>query len=340
MSNNRADDAPRKEVKMYDPNVVVIIGLDTDEGASHPLFDGESNETPLLEADVLFTYEHGVLQPVSCKRDGDKLLVVYGRGRTRQLREANKRRIANGLQPWFLPVQIVKGDALKMLALKHGENSHRRELNPMARARAAYELSQQMPEEKAAIVMGLGLQQFRKVIKLLDLAPAAAKAVTKGELSASAATEMTGLSEAEQTVKLAELLSASAKPTIRDVKAKVREANGKKIVISVGDKKTQRRLLTYVQNLSHGNASEKTLAWWEGVEETLKLVLGEDGVNAKLVGKLDELISLMKTELLAKQKVKTPKATKATKATKAPKAPKAPKAVKTAKTPEAHATAQ
>ena len=299
--NNRADDAPRKEVKMYDPDVVVIIGLDTDDGPSHPLFDGESNAAPLLEADVLFTYEHGVLQPVSCKRDGDKLLVVYGRGRTRQLREANKRRIANGLQPWLLPVQIVKGDTLKMLALKHGENSHRRELNPMARARAAYDLSQQMPEEKAAIVLGLGVQQFRNVIKLLDLAPAVAKAVTKGELSASAATELTRLSEAEQTAKLAELASTGTKPTIRDVKTKLRETNGKKTTISVTDKRTQRRLLGYVQNLSHGNSSEKTLAWWEGVEDALKLVVGEEDVNPKLVGKLDELISLMRTEAIAKK---------------------------------------
>jgi ParB-like chromosome segregation protein Spo0J len=227
MSNNRADDAPRKEVKMYDPSVVVIIGLDTDDGPSHTLFDGESNETPLVEADVLFTYEHGVLQPVSCKRDGKRLLVVFGRGRTRQLREANKRRQANGLEPWFLPVQIVLGDAVKMLALKHGENSHRRDQNPLARARAAYDLSQQMPEEKAAIILGLGLAQFRNVIKLLDLAPAVAKAVTKGELSASAAMELTSLSEADQTTKLAEMATAGTKPTTRDVKAKVREANGK-----------------------------------------------------------------------------------------------------------------
>jgi ParB-like chromosome segregation protein Spo0J len=303
MSNNRADDAPRKEVKMYDPTVPVIIGLDTDDGPSHPLFDGESNDAPLIEADVLFTYEHGVLQPVSCKRDGKLLLVVYGRGRTRQLREANKRRIADGLVPWLLPVQIVLGDATKMLALKHGENSHRREQNPMARARAAYELAQQMPEEKAAVVMGLGLAQFRNVIKLLDLAPAVAKAVAKGELSASAATELTSLSEAEQTEKLAELTQSGSgtKPTIRDVKAKVREANGKKAVISVTDKRTQRRFLTYVQNLSHGTSGEKTMAWWEGVEDALKLVLGEEDVNPKLAGKLDELISVMRTEKTAKK---------------------------------------
>ena len=301
MSNNRADDAPRKEVKMYDPTVVVIIGYDTDDGPTHALFDGESNDAPLIEADVQFTYEHGVIQPVSCKRDGKRLLVVFGRGRTRQLREANKRRVADGLAPWFLPVQIVQGDATKMIALKHGENSHRREQNPMARARAAYELAQQMPEEKAAVVMGLGIAQFRNIIKLLDLAPAVAKAVTKGELSASAASEMTGLSEAEQNEKLAELVAGGAKPTIRDVKAKVREANGKKTVISVTDKRTQRRFLAYVKDLSHGTSSEKTRAWWEGVEEALKLVVGEADVNPKLVGKLDELISLMRTEKLAKK---------------------------------------
>lgn len=255
MSSNRADDAPRKEVKMYDPSTVVIIGLDTEDGPSHTLYDGESNETPLVEADVQFTYEHGVIQPVSCKRDGKRLLVVFGRGRTRQLREANKRRIANGLTPWFLPVQIVLGDAVKMLALKHGENSHRRDQNPLARARAAYDLAQQMPEEKAAVVLGLGLAQFRNVIKLLDLAPAVAKAVTKGELSASAAVKLTGLSEVEQTAKLAELSTGGTKPTIRDVQAKVREANGKAPVESPAQR--MKRALEQIAKLDDGATKDE-----------------------------------------------------------------------------------
>jgi ParB family transcriptional regulator, chromosome partitioning protein len=237
MSSNRADDAPRKEVKMYDPDVVVIIGYDTKDGPSHPQFDAESNAAPVVEADVLFTYEHGIIQPISGKRDGKRVLVVAGRGRTRQLREANKRRIKDGLKPWFLPVQIVLGDAAKMLAIKHGENSHRRELNPLARARDAYDLLQQMPEGKAAVVMGLGLNQFRNTLKLLSLAPAVAKVVMTGGLSATAATEMSELSEEEQTAKLAELLEGAvsnggAKPTVRDVKAKVREANGKTPLLS------------------------------------------------------------------------------------------------------------
>jgi len=144
---------------------------------------------------------------------------------------SNDRRIKDGLQPWPLPVKIVKGDTIKMLALKHGENSHRREQTAMGRARAAYELSQQMPEEKAAIIMGLGLAQFRNIMKLNNVAPAVAKAVTKGDLGETSAIELSTLSEAEQTAQLATIMATAAesgkKPTTRDVKAKVRETNGK-----------------------------------------------------------------------------------------------------------------
>jgi ParB-like chromosome segregation protein Spo0J len=229
--NNRADSAPRQEVKMYDPNEVVIIGIDTDDGPSHWGHDEESNKAPLLEADVLFTYEQGIIQNVLGKRDGDKIVIVAGRGRTRQLREANKRRVADAQNPWFLPVKIVQGDSRKMLVLKHGENSHRREQSPFVRAQQAYELSQQFPEDQAATIMGLGLVQFRSVLKLLDVGPAVKKAVMQGDLKPTAAIELAALSEADQTTQLAAIMATAAvtggKPTTRDVKAKVREANGK-----------------------------------------------------------------------------------------------------------------
>jgi ParB-like chromosome segregation protein Spo0J len=229
--NKRADAAPRQEVKGYDPNEVVIIGHDTDDGHSHWGYDEESNKTPLLEADVLFTYENGVIQNVLGRRDGKRIIIVAGRGRTRQLREANKRRVADGLSPWFLPVKIVMGDARKMLVLKHGENSHRREQSPFMRAQQAYELSQQFPEDQAATIMGLGLKQFRDVLKLLALGPEAKKAVLAGDLKPTGAIVLAELSEADQATQLASIMSNAAvngsKPTTRDVKAKVREANGK-----------------------------------------------------------------------------------------------------------------
>ncbi len=229
--NKRADAAPRQEVKGYDPDEVIIIGIDTDDGPSHWGYDEESNKTPLLEADVKFTYENGIIQNVLGRRDGDKIVIVAGRGRTRQLREANKRRVADGLSVWFLPVKIVKGDARKMLVLKHGENSHRRKQSPFVRAQQAYELSQQFPEDQAATIMGLGVYQFRDVLKLLDVGPAVKKAVLSGDLKPTAAIEFSELSEVDQAEQLASIMATSAskgsKPTTRDVKAKIREVKGK-----------------------------------------------------------------------------------------------------------------
>lgn len=229
--NNRADNAPRQEVKMYDPNKVVIIGIDTDDGPEHWGYDEESNKTKLLEADVKFTYKRGIIQNVLGRRDGDTIVIVAGRGRTRQLREANKLRDGDGLPPWFLPVKIVRGDMREMIALKHGENSHRREQSPFALAQRAYELSQHFPEEEAAIEMGYGIAQFRSFLKLLDAGPAVKKAVLAGNLTQTAAIELTSLSEAEQTKQLASIMATAEatgeKPTIRDVKAKIREAKGK-----------------------------------------------------------------------------------------------------------------
>jgi len=226
--NKRADNAPRQDIKMHDPNKVVIIGIDTDDGPTHPLYDEESNKTPILEASVQFTVDNGIIQNVLARRDGDKIVIVAGRGRTRLLREANARRVADGQTPWHLPVKIVKGDEKKMRILKHGENSHRRDQNPMARARHAYELSQLMPEAEAASTMGLGVPQFKSIIKLLDLSPEVVKGVVSGAVKPTAALELVTLSEADQTARMAEIMASSngKKVTARQVKAKLHEANG------------------------------------------------------------------------------------------------------------------
>jgi len=279
--NGRADSAPRKEIKMYDPKVLVIIGYDTDDGPSHPLCDKESNDAKLVEADVKFTMKHGVIQPISCKRDGDRLLVVFGRGRTRLLREANERLMADGGKPWLMPVQIVLGDETKMLALKHGENSHRREINPMARAREALELSQKMPEQEAADTLGLGLHQFRNVLKLNNLGPVATKALLKGEIKETGAVHMAGLSEADQETKIAELLAEAAtnggkKPTVRDVQAKVREAAGKAPIETPAQR--IKRSLDQIAKLDDSSTKDEL---WAVIKKVQKVLSAEKAEKAQ-----------------------------------------------------------
>jgi len=254
-SSNRADDAPRREVKMYNPDDVVIIGFDTDDGPKTKHFDQESNDTPLSEATVIFTMEFGILQAIGCERDGDRLIAVYGRGRTRTLREANKRLRKEGRDPWLLPVSIVRGDESRLLSMKIGENAHRREINPMARARLALELSEKMTPDQAAVRMNLSLNQFNNILKLNDLSSAAVKELIKGNVSetALATTGFSDLSEADQIKLLPEILGPADEPadetgatkqskkkkkgpTVQAVRAKVQAAKGKTVTKSPAER--------------------------------------------------------------------------------------------------------
>lgn len=272
--NKRADNAPRQELKMYNPDEVIIIGVDTKDGPNHWGYDEESNKTPLVEADVRFTYERGIIQNVLARRDGDRLIIVAGRGRTRQLREANKRRIADGLDPWFLPVRIVRGDEREMRALKHGENSHRREQTPFATAQRALELSQHFPEDKAADIMGLGVAQFRNVLKLLDVGADVKKAVQQGKLGQTAAIELAALPEAQQSEQLAALLAATeasgsgGKIKARDVKAKVREAQGKPAMETPSHR--IKKVLGILDKLEDSATKDELLATIKKIRHALK----------------------------------------------------------------------
>lgn len=216
----------RIDVGRYKPEDVTIIGIDTSD-TIHPLLDKESNATPVSEVDVKFTMRVGIIMPVGCKRDGDRLVVIYGRGRVRQLREANKRLTADGKDPWPLPAQVWRGDEAKLLALMHGENSHRRVINPMARAREALLLSEKMLPDDAAVILGVSLSQFKNILALNDLAAPVIKEVVKGTVSPTAAIQFVGMSEDDQATKLAELLSSGEKPTVERAARKAREASGK-----------------------------------------------------------------------------------------------------------------
>jgi hypothetical protein len=228
--------AGRADLPKYDPNDVVIIGLDTDDGPQHYLCDEESNKAPLNESSVLFTMVHGVLQPPVGERDGEKVVIVAGRGRTRLLREANARLVKEGNQPWSMPVIIKRGDEATMISIRAGENLHRRTISPMWRARQAQDLldkGKSKPEVAATI--GVDTGQLDNVLKLLSLAPSVGKAVVKGDLSATAAVQLADMPRDEQETQLKELL-ANGKPTVKDTINKVRKAKGQDAVETPKDR--------------------------------------------------------------------------------------------------------
>jgi ParB family chromosome partitioning protein len=73
-----------------DPDNLIIIGLDTDDGPEHPLYD-ERVKLPLDESTVLNIMAIGVKEPVLVRKTDGNPEVVDGRRRTMHAREANRR---------------------------------------------------------------------------------------------------------------------------------------------------------------------------------------------------------------------------------------------------------
>lgn len=228
--SRHAKSAGRADLPLFDPHKdVVIIGIDTEDGPEHHLCDVESNATPIQEHEVLFAMVHGVLQPVIGQRDGDKVIIVAGRGRVRKLRAANERLAKEGSEPWKLPVMIKRGDDATMVALATAENLHRRDISPVWRAHQANLLLEKgKSRDDVATVIGVMPKQLDNVLKLLQLSSKVSRAVTGGAFSATAAAQLADLPKAEQDVKLDELLAdGSVKPTVKATINKVREGAGK-----------------------------------------------------------------------------------------------------------------
>jgi hypothetical protein len=209
---------------MRDPNDVIIVGLDTEDGPEHPLCDITSNNTPISEAGVLYAYQHGISDMCTAVRDGDKILIQKGRKRTRELREANLRRIRDGLDPWRLPVFMAKGayDAPGMRRSRIMENWLRRNIDPVTKSREAQELIDhgEMTEEDLCIQLEIKKPQLKNILALQSLSAPVLAEITSGRLTPTAAAPLIKLSVADQKSKLAEILAPGAKkPTVRAVRA-------------------------------------------------------------------------------------------------------------------------
>ena len=238
--------ATRSSIFNFDPDDLVIIGLDTDDGPEHPLYD-ESVKEPLPESFVLNVAELGVLETVGIRKNGDVAEVVYGRKRVRAGREANKRRRAKGLEPIRIPCQVKRGEDADMLGMVVSENEIRKQKSPMQRARFMQRmLDMGHTEESIAVHFGMTAQTVRNTVQLLDLDRSVQKMVDGGRLSATAATKLSGLKREEQKTEAAKLLESGQKPTVaaaaRAANTKKNGANGASLVAP--SKRELRRVLT------------------------------------------------------------------------------------------------
>lgn len=259
--SKQALEGTRLNAFAVDPDDLTIIGLDTDDGPEHPLWDERIrlpvNENLGLDLSVL-----GNTQNIVVRKNGERVEVVVGRQRVKAARWVNQQLRARGAEPVKLKATVEKGDSARLMGMRIGENRLRHNGGPMAQARELQRyLALGRSLKEAEVTFNAGAETLRLWGLLLDLHDDVQAAVDSEQVSASAAVELARFSQEEQVKLLAELL-ASGKVTA----ATVRSRTGR------GPRGPSRRLLTAVAELAWDSPDEvptesaEVLLWAAGRE--------------------------------------------------------------------------
>jgi len=244
-----------------EPEQIVVIGLDTEDGNEHPLYDERVNEpedSPELQSLARDMMVRGVLEPVTVRKNGSVMEVVYGRRRVRAARIANALfKKAGKRDRVFVPVAARKGSDIEMGLAMLSENEHRRGDTYMVKAAKAQHLTNLGASiNEIMVALGCGEQSVRDYLKVADLSPKARRAVDDKRLSPSAAVKIAVLPREEQDAKLEEMLASGAAAVTADQAAHVmrrerEKKNGKASsdegAVAVPRKRTLRGAITLAQ---------------------------------------------------------------------------------------------
>lgn len=204
----------RGKIYSDDPEKILIV-----DDPVHPLYDKQGIEEPVNERLVRNIRYHGrVLQPILCKREGDKVVVIFGRQRVKACREANKEILKEGGEIIRIPYLIDRTkDSVDAMV---SENEFRRDVNPLERAEKAARMQQAgRSEDQIAAAFGVTKQAVSNWLKLPDCCAKVKRAVESGLIKATTASEFAGLAVADQEEKLEKLLDkTTGKPTVAKVR--------------------------------------------------------------------------------------------------------------------------
>jgi ParB family chromosome partitioning protein len=239
-----AIDAKRGNIFFVDPNNLTIIGVDTNDGPEHPLYDERIKE-PLSEETIKDFCIRGILENVLVRKNGDKLEGIAGRRRVLHAREANKRLQKEGAIAITVPTVTKNGTDAELLGIALAENAHRRDDSPTVSAQKLerYISMTNASEADAAIVFNVSVQTIKNWRAIHSLDPKVKRAIDNGTLKASAARDLAKLSREDQREELDKLAAEGGKITGKKVSAaakakkkgdeEVKSAQGKRLVLKV-----------------------------------------------------------------------------------------------------------
>jgi len=284
--------------------------LDTELSVDDALYD----ERLLLSLDPIFVAginAVGVIEPLKVAKLDGVPTIIFGRQRARAARLVNKLRAAKGEMPLTVPYVLEQSrDEQHLFALMVMENEHRRgDEYPTRIAKIKRALERGADADTVALWFKMKPAQVRAWLKFdADACDAVREAVEGGRLSVSAGMELVRAGDAEaQRQALAALYeqpvhaegdlppeqSQKTKKVSTQAARNAAKKTKKGADANTGDTCTKRELRKMLQaclDKDHPkNTSERTLAFWEGVENMLMLMLGDDEADKRLVDMLDRV---------------------------------------------------
>ena len=241
----------RRNMFMLEPEWPTLIGRDTKDGPEHELFDPRVKE-PYDEKLVCSIAKNGVLQNITVRKNGDALEVVYGRRRVIAAREANRRFKEEGsdLRVTVPSVLEKSNDSVKLFGMMVAENEIRKGDEALRKAEKADRMATLgAEEEEIAVAFGVTTTTIKNWAALMSLCKPVKEAVNSGQISASAAAKLAGLSNTEQVTELETLKTeAGSKPITNAsvshaVKKKKSKAKGNEDAIKAPSKKVVKKVL-------------------------------------------------------------------------------------------------
>jgi hypothetical protein len=226
----QALDGRRLNMFGMDPDDLVIIGRDTDDGPEHHLWRKTAREAP-DPGKIASIMEVGIIQSVTVqklKRADGKIItaVVAGRGRVIAAREAKKRGWEGDV-----PCVPIRGDEATALGIAATENAVRRPPDALELADDAVRLSNLgWDPDRIGARLGLKASRVRELLKVQELAAPVKKAIAEGTVSVTAAAALHGLEKEEQLSALESLKTvapAGEKPQKRATVRQVRQVAAK-----------------------------------------------------------------------------------------------------------------
>lgn len=198
----------KSNVLFFDPEKLTLVADPT-----HFLYD-ERVHWPVDESMVRNIMFQGVLQAIEVTKDPEtgEVLVVTGRQRVKNAREANRRLLERGDAPLQVPATVRRLDRRDretvLSAAVASENAIRQQETPLTTAAKMARQLQRSSEETVAILFGCNVQTVRSTVALLDCCDAVQKAVEAGKINVTHARKLAKLEPAEQRAKVAELVQA------------------------------------------------------------------------------------------------------------------------------------